>query len=184
MKINKPIIMAVTLFGILLLIYFLVYPEYQKFKTLQSELGIKKAEYVAKFEYYAETTRVYNELKKNKENLEKVDSALPSDPNLGKLFYFFNNQTLKNGLVLKSIFLTRSSSSSKNTVKEINFSMSVFGSYSALESFISSLEKSVRMVEVINIAFSSGGQDSGTDNTQFQSGDNFSFNVQVKTYTY
>ncbi len=185
MRIDKTIISAIILFTILLLIYFLVYPEYQKFRKLQIDLGIKKAEYTAEFEYYAQISKIYHELKTHEEDLKIVDSALPSDPNLGKLIYFFQNQTEKNGLILKSIFLTKSSASStKNTKKELSFSLSFMGTYSSLENFISSLEKSARIVEITNISFGSGGKLESSGQTQFQSVDNFSFSMQVKTNIY
>ena len=47
MQIDRPIAIALILFIILLLVFFLVVPEYNTFKSLQTQLGEKKAEYNA-----------------------------------------------------------------------------------------------------------------------------------------
>ena len=58
MQVDRPIAAAIILFIILLLVFFLVTPEYKTFKKLQSELGEKKAEFNAEFDYYAEITAI------------------------------------------------------------------------------------------------------------------------------
>ena len=183
MHIDKPIVIALILFIILLLIFFLVAPEYNKFKFLQSELGIKKAEYNAEFEYYSEITRNYYDLENRKDDIKKIDSALPSDPNLGKLIYYLQDQSTKSGLVLKNLFLTKSSvSSTEAGVKNLSFSLNIVGNYAALENFISSLEKSARLFEITNVSFNSGSLSDGE--AQFQSQSIFSFGMQINTHIY
>jgi len=182
MRIDKPIVIALTLFIILLLIFFLVSPEYQRFKTLQSELGIKKAEYNAEFEYYSAISKTYNDLVARKDDVVKIDDALPSDPNLGKLVYFVQENAIQSGLVLKSLFLTKSTSASEDTVRDITFSLSLIGNYSALENFIASLEQSSRLFEIVNISFGSG--DVSNSQAQFQSESLFTFSMQVNTHAY
>jgi len=182
-RIDKPIIIALTLFIILLLIFFLVSPEYQKFKALQTDLGIKKAEYNAEFDYYAAIAKSYYELKNREEDLEKIDNALPSDPNLGKLSYFIQEESTKNGLILKSLFLTKSSTSATdNTVRDISLSLSLVGTYASLGNFISALENSARLFEVANISFGSG--DISSLETQFSTQTIYTFSMQINTNTY
>jgi Tfp pilus assembly protein PilO len=175
--IDKPIIIALTLFIILLLIFFLVFPEYQKFKELRLDLGIKKAEYNAEFDYYNSISKIYHELRARSEDIKKIDSALPSDPSLGKLVYYLQEQSSKNGLMLKSLFLSKATTATeKNYIKNISFTLNLLGNYSSLENFISSLEKSARIFEVANISF--GSAQSLTSNNIF------SFSMQINTHTY
>jgi len=186
-RIDKPIIIALTLFIILLLIFFLVSPEYQKFKELQTDLGIKKAEYNAQKDYYAEIARSYYELKNREDDLKKIDNALPSDPNLGRLSYFIQEESAKSGLILKSLFLTKASTSAsnsagENTIKGVSLSLSLVGNYSSLGNFISALENSARLFEIASISFGAG--DTANLETQFQTQSIYTFSMQVNTNTY
>jgi len=181
--IDKPILIALILFIILILVFFVVSPEYQKFKDLQSELGIKKAEYNAQKEYYSAIGQTYYDIKSKSEDIAKIDNALPSDPNLGKLVYYLQEQATKSGLIMKSLFLTKSSTSTaENSVKDIAFSLNLVGNYSALENFVSYLEKSARLFDIASISFGSG-ETSGSE-AQFETQSVFSFSMQVNTHTY
>ena len=62
MTFDRPIAIAITLFIILLLVFFLVVPEYKTFAKLQTELGEKKAEFNAEFDYYAAITKTFDDL--------------------------------------------------------------------------------------------------------------------------
>jgi len=184
MNVDKPIVIAVTLFVILLLAFFLVYPEYQRFKTLQEDLGIKRAEYNAEFEYYSEISRQFAQLKSQAENVAKVDAALPSDSKLGPLVYYLQEQATKSGLVFRSLFLSKSpTSTAKNTVKELTFSLNLSGNYTALGTFIGYLENSSRIFEIENINFGMG-ETSALMQSQFRSESIYAFTLQVKTHTY
>jgi Tfp pilus assembly protein PilO len=183
MRIDKPITIALILFAIVFLIFFLVYPEYETFKALQQDLGIKRAEYNAEFAYYSEITRNIVELTAKSDNIAKVDSALPSDPELGSLVYYMQDQASKSGLVLRSLFLSKvSGSAAKNTVKDLTFSLNLTGNYASLNQFISYLENSARIFEIENINFGSG--DTSRDTSQFAQDSIFNFTIQIKTYTY
>lgn len=191
MRVDRPIAIAIILFTILILIFFLVVPEYKTFKKLRVDLGEKKAEYNAEFDYYAEITKKYYELQNRKEDLEKVDNALPEDSNLGRIVYYFQKTASENGMIIKDLFLSRSSATKDSgNINEIVFSIDLIGNYSSLGSFLSSLEKSDRIFEVTNISFGSGpsGEDFSGENlfgsTQFQIQQTYTFTLQVKTHSY
>lgn len=183
MHINKPIIIALILFIIIILIFFLVFPKYKEFKVLQTELGIKKAEYNAEYEYYSEITQNYYNLQNNAEKIEKINNALPSESSLGKLVYYIQKQADKNGLILKSVFLTKAPSEGDD-IKNIGFSLNLLGNYKALGSFLLSLERSARLFEIEGISFGSGTASSQEIETQFQSQDIFQFTMQITTHAY
>ena len=177
MQIDRPIAIALTLFIILSLVFFLVVPEYNTFKNLQAELGEKKAEYLAEYDYYAAIDRIYFDLQGRQDDLKKIDDALPQDPALGKLIYFLQETARENGLITKDLFLSQSSVSNtsakvSNSVKDIVFSMNLLGDYPSLNNFINSLEKSSRIFETTGISFDS------------MSGPPYSFTLQIKTYSY
>ena len=180
MHVDKPIVIGITLFVILLLAYFLVYPEYQNFKDLQTDLGVKKAEYTAKFDYYSSISATYAELRSQSENVERIDEALPAEQVLGDLVYYLQEQVTKSGLALKSLYLSKSSNSTvENTVKDMTISLSLAGNYDGLGSLISYLQNSARLFEVESISFGSAGEGTSSGSQSI-----YSFSMQVKTHTY
>jgi len=210
MQIDRPITTALILFIILLLVFFLVVPEYKTFGKLQAELGEKKAEFNAQFGYYNAIADTYQQLQGRKDDIKKIDDALPQDPALGRVIYFLQQTAKGNGMMVKDLFLSKSSSNSAksnegNSVKDIIFSINALGDYASLEKFIISLEKSSRIFEITNISFSSSTSSSASSptsvsasipaspsipaapaslQTQFQTQQIYSFNLQIKTRTY
>ena len=180
MTIDRPIIIAVTLFVILLLIFFLVVPQYNTFKILQTQLAGKTAEFNAQHDYYSAIDATYLNLQGHKDDVVKIDDALPQNPVLANVVYFLQKTAGGNGLIIKDLFLSKSSSTESgsgagNTVKDITFSIDLTGSYASLENFIVSLEKSSRIFEVTNISF--GSPSASAQQT-------YSFSLQIKTYSY
>lgn len=187
MRIDRPIAIAVSVFAVLLLAIFLVWPEYQNFRKLQADLGEKKAQYLAEFDYYAEITKKYFELQNRQNDLKKIDDALPSDPDLGKIIYYLQKTSSESGMLVKDLFLASQSSAVDNTgpVKDLSFSMDLIGSYSALGQFLSAIERSDRIFEVASITFSSqAGSPLGETQALIQAQQIYSFSLQVKTYSY
>jgi len=189
MKIDRPITIAVILFVVLLLVFFLIVPEYKKFKVLQTDLAEKTAEYNAEFDYYASITKTYQELLAHEEDLQKVDDAIPEDPNLGEIVYFLQNNALENGMIVKDLFLSKTSQSAGKSVKagtkDIIFSIDLLGDYLSLQKFIISLEKSARLFEVTAITFGSDTLiPAETTQTQFQIQQTYSFNLEIKVRSY
>ncbi len=179
MQIDRPIASAVFLFTAFLIVFFLVMPQYNSFNNLNSELSKDKAEYNAKVDYYNKINKIYYDLQTRPDDLKKIDDALPEGAELGKIVYYLQMAALNNALIEKNIFLSKAGvndqSVQKNiTVKEITFTMDLYGSYSSLESFLADLEKSDRIFEVFNISFSAPQSASN----------NYDFTLQVKTYSY
>jgi Tfp pilus assembly protein PilO len=181
MQIDRPIAIALTLFIILLLVFFLVVPEYNTFGKLQTELGEKTAEFNAEYDYYAAIAKTHNDLQGRQDEIKKIDNALPNQPQdsiLGKLIYSLQQTAKDNGLLVKNLFLSKSSSGNAgpnvgDSVKDIVFSMDLSGNYASLENFIVSLEKSSRIFEITNVSFS------------FAPGSLLeSFSLQIKTHSY
>ena len=203
MTIDRPITIAVMIFIIILLVFFLVMPEYNTFISLQTQLGEKQAEYDAEVAYYGAIGATYSGLHSDtrQADIQKINDALPTDPDLGKIMYFLQNAALGNGMMIKDLFLSKTSqNATQNTagtkIKDIVFSMDLLGNYSSLEQFMISLEQSSRVFEITSISFgsatpvssssasaSSAGSSSSAQ-TQFQTQQTYSFNLQIKTNSY
>ena len=178
MHIDRPIIIALTLVIILLLVFFLVVPEYNNFKASQVVLGEKVAEFSAKYDYYATISKAMAELQSRKDDIKKIDDALPQNSDLGKIIYFLQETAKDKGLVVKDSFLSKSSvnnskANAGNVIKDISFSLDLSGNYLALGNFISALESSSRIFEITSISFSAPA------NSVSQN-----FNMQIITHSY
>ncbi len=179
MTLNKPIAIVLIITAIIVFGFFWVGPQYNKFKTLQDELGRKMADYVAQRDYYAAVEKAYQEIIIKEDELSKIDDALTSDPVLGRTVYYLQQAAQENGLILKNLSLSKSGGNNKTKTKaeseevqEISFSVSLLGSYTSLGGFLTSLESSSRIFEVASISF-------GTEKEP-----PYNFSLQIKTYSY
>jgi len=173
MQVDRPIIIAIVFFAILILVMFLVMPEFNNFKQLQIDLGGKIAERDAKHDYYATIEKIYSDLYERQEDLVKIDDALPSESSLGKVIYFIQESARESALMLKDLSVSQTSGGANSSVKDISLTTNVAGSFSSLENFLKALEKSSRIIEITNISF--GAVEQGAVQN---------FSLQIKTFSY
>ena len=188
MQIDRTITIALIILAIILLVIFVVMPEYTTFGALQTQLAEKKAQFNAEHDYYAAIAKTYDDLQVHKDDIKKIDDALPTDPDLGRIVYYLQQNATSNGMIIKNLFLSKSSpakAGAVNSVGDMVFSVDLLGQYPSLEQFIISLEKSSRIFEVTNISFGSSSQQAvGSTQTQFQMQETYDFNLQIKTHSY
>jgi Tfp pilus assembly protein PilO len=155
MSISKPIFIIITCF-VLALVFGggLVWPKYQQLKNVNSDISVRTGEFDSNEEYFSSLAQISKELDKYKEEISKIDSALPEDPSVPSFLNFLQETCSQTGMLLDSIG-PASISSSEGNVKEISLTLQVQGSYSSFKNFLSVLEKSSRLVETENISFSS-----------------------------
>lgn len=182
MEIDRPITIAIILFIILILVFYLILPKYQEFKGLQIKLGEREAELKGRGAYYKEIADVYTRINGNKESLEKIEMALPAGPPiLAPIIYFLQKKSLENGLTLgKVVLLKRTSITPESEIKEIGFGLTLSGSYPAFKNFLTVLGESARLFEVENITFYS--QPPTPEKPQKQ--ETFPFGLTIITHSY
>lgn len=155
MELDKPITIAVILFAILVLSFYLVLPKYQEFQDLLTKLGQKEAEFEGKSAYFVEVTRVHKELMLYKDSLEKIDNALPKKFSLANMVNLLYKKSGESGLALVSASVSKAASVGTDTgVKEMAVSLQVLGTYESLERLVGLLENSARLIEGENVSFS------------------------------
>jgi Tfp pilus assembly protein PilO len=180
-EIDKPIAIAVILFIILVLSFYLVLPKYKTFQDLLIKVGEKEAEFQGKNAYFIEVTDTYKELMTYQDSLEKIDIALPNKLSLAQIFNLLYQKSVESGIVIKSINAVKSSPvGAEASIQETGFNIALSGSYASLKNFLSSLEKSARLVEVEGFSFSVTPP-SGK-NAVIQ--EIFSVNLSIKVYSY
>jgi Tfp pilus assembly protein PilO len=151
------ILISIILFALTILIaVFLLWPGYLKFQNLQAQTKNKELEFQYKDQYYKDLSSLSEKLNGYKDELAKIDSALPSYPSIPAFYNFIQKISSENGLVLNSIGsfstsqLTESLQIKETTVGPFNLS----GSYSSFKNFLTSLEKNSRIVSVEKISLS------------------------------
>ncbi len=186
MSIDRPLATAGMLFAGVLLMFFVVTPVYKQFNILQLNLAEKKAEFNAKYEYYADIAKKYDDLQGRKDEVAKVDDALPENADFGQLMYYLQQKANDSGLLLRNIVLSQSAKAGEQKqVKDISFSLQCFGNYAALKNFVTTLERSSRIFEVSSISFGSAAQQATPlTGAQLQSQNAFNFSLQIKTHSY
>jgi Tfp pilus assembly protein PilO len=153
MQLDRPIAIALLSFAIILLLFFLVVPEYGVVKNLEYNLANEQAQYNAEFGYYSDISATYTKIQQDPGDIKKVDDALPDAPQLGELLYYFQKTASSDGLIFKDNVLSQSSVN--NGVRNLVFSMDVTGSYDSLKNFVNDMEQSDRIFEVMNVSFTS-----------------------------
>jgi Tfp pilus assembly protein PilO len=169
----------------LLIMLFLIWPQYQELSSLGAEVEGKRIEFQYLEEYFSKLEQLSQKLKQYEVQLAMIDSALPSDSSLTllSLMDFLQEASSQNGLIFQQ-FGGSSMTSSKlagktvdlsqsetiSNIEEIQLGFKVSGSYSALKNFLNALEKSAKIIEVESISL--------------EGEEPFSFNLQITTHSY
>lgn len=182
----RLIFIFLCLLIVILIGFFLIWPEYQKFSTLRLEIKARETELGYIEEYFSKLQKLSQELKNYESQLTKLFSSLLPDSSLTaiSLINFIQRASSQNGLILKkteSFTITSPKlpttspgvSQPQNKVKEISFGFEVSGSYSAFKNFLNILEKSAKIIEVENVSFSFAEKEEIP-----------TFKLKIKTYSY
>ncbi len=153
---------------------FFWWPKYKNFNNLDAEIKGRRVDLENKEKYFSELNTVWSQLKEHNEELLKIDSALPTTAIVPDLVNFLAEKSSQNGLILEKVNLEKISVLEKDSkIQKISLSLTLSGFYPALRNFISSLQKSAKLIEVNSIIFS-----------ESKLGGIFSFNLGVETYSY
>jgi len=170
-----PIIIIACFVFSIILGAVLLWPKFETLREIQKSIKEKETELQYEEEYYANLADIKTNLGEYETEVAKISSAIPDYPSLPSLFNFLQKASSQAGLVLKGISPFSSSPSENFTgLTETNFSLQISGSYSAFKTFLSSLEKSARLIEIQNVSFSSPKEEQNL----------FSFNLTIRVYSY
>lgn len=172
---QKPII-GTAIISILLILGIIFYwqPKYQEINNLRMEIKEKKIELENKEAYFSELSQFSLKLEKYSSELDKINSFLPTSPGIPDIFSFLQKESFQNGLTLDKIGLEKPSLLKKESrIFKIPLSLTLSGHYSAFKNFLSSIQKSARLIEIESISFSAPDKE-----------ETFSFNLKIKIYSY
>ena len=174
----KALIGAILIAITLLLGVVFLWPNYQRYQILRTEIKYKETEIANEAKYYEKLKSFSEAIKSQKEEIEKIDSALPSGPAITPdLFKFLQKTASENGLVVKGIDVSLEAQKADNSAtKDISLTVQLYGSYPSFKNFLKALEESSRLIEVGTISFSSPQKE---DELQL-----FNFDVGIKAHSY
>jgi Tfp pilus assembly protein PilO len=172
---KPPVLVAIFLFMVSIAIFILIFwPNVQELINIQKEVKTKRLEIQGKENYLRNLSEVKSKLDKHIEEVVVIDYALPDKPYLPSLFDHIQEISSESGLILSEIGISKTSPVEESSYfQETNISVDLTGSYSSLKDFLSSLEKSARLIRIENISFSSEEDDPF-----------FSFSLMMKVYSY
>jgi len=177
----RPIAIIICLFLALIIGFGLLIPKYQNLNLLKLRIQLKEAELQNEEEYFSKIHIISEDLKKYEEGLAKISSAFPDDSQLPSLFNFIQKTAAQSGLVLKKVVPAKSKSIKEELVKEgwdseileTGVNLTVAGSYASFKNFVSTLEKTARIIEIESISFTTPQKEGPID-----------FNLRIKVYSY
>jgi Tfp pilus assembly protein PilO len=183
MSIKKYIPLILVLVFILLIGagYFLISPKYQDLKRKRAEVETRDEEFRVKEEHFLNLENTLNTLSNYEDKISKINSALPSRSSEPDLLNYFQKTSSENGLILKGInanSLFSAEGLPGEKIKKLPLSVDLIGSYASLKSFIFSIYKSARLIEIKSISFSVALEE-GTETR-----DLFDFNIELETHAY
>ncbi len=182
-----PIIVIVCFAGVIILGWKLLFPKIQQFTELRNRIEEKRTEIKNNEEYYSVLAEIETEFKKYEAELSKIDSALPDNAFLPPVFNYLQRVSAQSGMVLKDLGSFNVASKEKGpNVKEITLGLGVSGPYDSFKSFLSTLEKSARLIEVESVSFSSPDKQSTTTGGAGKAKEEyiFNFNLSLKVHSY
>ena len=172
--------------------FFLLWPQYQKFSEERWHVKENEVERNNQEEYFIDIENLSKNLEGYEEQLSKIASALPSEPDVPALLDFLANAANNNGLSFENVN-SFSTSQLGNTlgstaaagqgggiasnIKGITIGFEVSGDYLALKNFLLTIEKSSRIIEVESISLKK--KTIGSEKTE-----SLFFDLKIKSYYY
>ena len=152
------------------------WPRYKDLKAARAGIAQKQIDIKYADEKAAGLAEIEEKLAGFTEELEKIDSALPSDPDLPSLFLFLEAAAEKDGLRMGEFpSVSMPADASRPGLKEISFSFSVSGPYSAFKNYLETLRSTARLIQVESFSFSAPKNENSSI---------FSFTIGAKTQSY
>lgn len=188
----RNVLSALFLFVTALVAFFYLQPTWDEFQILRkNNLGLQNLS-AELDELINNRDLLFEKINAiSKDNLAKIDTALPNGPKAAEFLVFLENLATKHSVTLKNTTLTGSTVTKTTTspgqprpsqsstsiqgqkIPELPLSLQVTGQYGALKNFLGDLEKNLRITDVENISF---GSPTEKDKNEFQ------FSLTLKAY--
>ena len=179
MRQNIPLGAVGALLAIsVLVIVFLLWPNFQTFSALQNQLQERELELKNLEAYFNRLTLLQEEIASQpSEKLTLIEQSLPDEPSLPSLYEALSQTASQSGLALRSInsFVGVVAQEAEQTLRfrTIEVNMEMEGTYEALKEFLVSTRKLPRLLSIKALKFDSP-----------ERGSTFKFSVTLQAYSY
>ncbi len=135
-----------------------LWPTYQDFSKLKTQLAQKKIELANQNKYAQQLQEIGEQFDEKKELVDKINNALPISPHISSLLDFLQESAKQTGMSFEDIGWHELTSSEiekiKTRMREYSVRITASGSYSAFKNFLFVLERSARLIDVVQTDFS------------------------------
>lgn len=153
---GKGILFLIMTIVLVTYVPLVLWPEYQNLRMLQGDLAQKKMELTVRDQHISHLRELSGQLNDYKNELAKIDMAIPEKADLPAVFHFLQKAGAENGLILRKIALISSKPAEKEQkIEGAEIETEFGGDYDSLMNFLLKLEKSARFFQIMNISVSS-----------------------------
>jgi len=172
----------------------LTWPKFQEFESQRSLVMGKQSDLETRNEYFKNLQQSSSELSNFGPNLAKIESALPDNPDVATLANYLEMSAMQGGLIIKAADYTADQATAapaegdgQKILKNFHIALTLSGPYESWKNFISSVEKSSRMIEIESTQISANPtkiQTGATAASQQATSDILNYVVKVKANSY
>ncbi|MBI4217423.1 MAG: type 4a pilus biogenesis protein PilO [Parcubacteria group bacterium] len=177
MKQNIPLGAVGALLAIsMLVIVFLLWPNFQTFSALRNQLQERELELKNLEAYFNQLKQLQEEIASQPaEKLTLIEQSLPDEPSLPSLYEVLSQTASHSGLALRSInsFVGVAAPEAEQGFRTIEVAMEMEGTYEALKEFLLSTRTLPRLLSIKDLKFDSP-----------ERGGIFKFSVTLQAYSY
>jgi Tfp pilus assembly protein PilO len=143
----------------IILVAFLVWPEYMAFSDASKQLSQKILQLENQNKYIQSLKVADSQLKEKTELVEKINSALPNEVDIPSLLEFLQKASISSGVSLNKIsWESVSFGGEKEKIKKHYFGAEITGSYFALKNFLFAVETSARLINIEQLSFTTSSE--------------------------
>lgn len=139
---------------------FWSFPGYQTLQKTKADIEVKNREVANRDAYFASLRAQDKKVEEYKEKIERVDAALPADPELPSLFDLLQDAAATSGLLLKEIKSSVSAPSELSRFSKIQVDLMTEGSYEGMKQFVHNVQNSWRIIQIDSLAIQTQEDDS------------------------
>lgn len=183
MNIKVVQIATIALFAITAFLIWQIVDSYPQIAVIQENIKAQESTIKDSEETLKRLKGLVAFTAENKESIKKFDLILPPDEERANLLSSLDSLASANGLSTLKIFFEQESvsaqgaESKKSDFDTINVRMSMRGSYISFKSFLTAIEKNLRVTDIVSADFSS--EATAKEGEEKKS---YLFNVGLKTY--
>lgn len=149
---SKVYLSVFIIFLSILFLYLFVYQKYQELSFLKKELSQKEQELENTRRYIRQVKEASEKLKDYSEQLSVIETAIPENLQEPETFHLLQTLSVQSGVTLKSV--GKLSPKGENLPKRWITDIVILADYPTFKNFLSTLEKSARIIEINKISFS------------------------------